>query len=282
MLKSIMGVALLALAFGWQATADARPSAAAVRPPDVLIIVADDLGYSDIGAFGGEISTPNLDALARRGAKLTGFYTAPACSPTRAMLMTGRDNHEVGLGTMAEALDHNQRGKPGYEGALNFRTTTLAERLTVAGYRTMMTGKWHLGLRPNQSPTARGFQRSFALLDGAHNHYGTDQDQTGGTAPASSYSENGKAARFPVGRYSSDYFADRMIEFLQETPAEQPVFAYLAFTDLHWPLQAPAQEIAKYRGRYDAGPDALRTARLERMKALGLAPKDRSWRTPFM
>lgn len=252
------------------------PAGAKERRPNFLVIVADDLGYSDIGAFGGEIRTPNLDRLALAGIRLAGFHTAPTCSPTRSMLLSGTDNHIAGLGTMAELIRPNQQGKPGYEGYLRSDVATIAERFSVSGYRTLFSGKWHLGLTPEQDPFARGFQRSFALAQGGHNHYGTDADPAkGGTA---TYRENGKpVTRLPADFYSSDYFASRLIDFLGERPApsqrERPFFAYLAFTAPHWPLQAPREDIARYKGRYDEGYDALRERRLARQRELGiLAP----------
>lgn len=142
------------------------------KRPNFLVIVADDLGFSDIGAFGGEIATPNLDALAIAGLRLTDFHTASTCSPTRSMLLTGTDHHIAGIGTMAEALTPELEGKPGYEGHLNERVVALPELLREAGYQTLMAGKWHLGLKPEQTPHARGFERSFSLLPGAANHYG--------------------------------------------------------------------------------------------------------------
>ena len=193
-----LGAALLILVT--QAVdADAAPPKRGERP-NVLVIVADDLGFSDIGAFGGEISTPNLDALALSGVRLTGLHTAPTCSPTRAMLLTGSDNHEVGLGSMAEALTPEQRGQPGYEGYLTRRAATAAERLQEAGYRTYMAGKWHLGLEEDQSPAARGFDRSFALLQGLHDHFGIDQDPAWRAAGASArYREDGREVEYPKG-----------------------------------------------------------------------------------
>src|SRR5579872_4044476 len=134
------------------------------RQPNILIIVADDLGYADIGAFGGEIATPYLDALAMSGLRLTGFHTESACAPTRSMLLTGSDSHRVGLGNMPESMGPGQEGKPGYEGYLRHDTATIAERLAAAGYRTLFSGKWHLGVTPGQDPHARGFQLSFAML----------------------------------------------------------------------------------------------------------------------
>lgn len=253
------------------------PLQAKERRPNFLVIVADDLGYSDIGAFGGEIRTPNLDRLALAGIRLAGFHTAPTCSPTRSMLLTGTDNHRAGLGTMAEMIRPNQKGQPGYEGHLRSDVATLAERLSDGGYRTLFSGKWHLGLTPERDPHARGFQRSFALLQGGHNHFGTD---VGGTA---TYTEQGKPlTKLPADFYSSDYFAGRLIEFLGERgeAGGRPFFAYLAFTAPHWPLQAHPQDIARYKGRYDAGFDALRERRLARQRELGLLGRDVVPHTP--
>ncbi|HKP78007.1 MAG TPA: arylsulfatase [Phenylobacterium sp.] len=243
--------------------------------PSILVIVADDLGYSDLGAFGGEIDTPNLDALAKSGVRLTGFHTAPTCSPTRSMLLSGADNHEAGLGTMAEALTPLQQGHDGYEGYLNQRVVALPELLRDAGYQTLMVGKWHLGLEEDQSPAARGFQKSYALLQGLQNHFGANQDQAWDkVGERSTFRENGRLVAYPTGAYDADVYGDRMAAFIRETKPGQPLFAYLTFTQPHWPLQAPAETIAKYRGRYDAGPEALRRQRLERQKALGLIPAD--------
>lgn len=242
--------------------------------PNFLIIVADDLGYSDLGAFGGEIPTPNLDRLALRGVRLTDFHTAPTCSPTRAMLLTGTDHHVAGLGTMAELQAPNQLGLPGYEGYLRRDVATVAERLAPQGYRTLYSGKWHLGLTDDQDPHARGFRYSFALRPGAHNHFGSDVINPLTGQP--SYSENGKPlASLPAGFYSSDAFADRLIGQLRASSTGQPspFFAVLAFTAPHWPLQAPAADIARYKGRYDAGFEVLRQQRIARQEALGLIPR---------
>ncbi|TCS15288.1 arylsulfatase [Caulobacter sp. BK020] len=257
-------------------TAPATSAASVARRPNFLIIVADDLGYSDLGAFGGEIETPNLDALAKAGVRLSGFHTAPTCSPTRSMLLTGSDNHQVGLGSMAEVLTPAQQGKPGYEGYLNDRSVTVAELLRDAGYRTLQAGKWHLGLADDQSPAARGFERSWALLQGLQNHFGADQDETYKAAgAASTFRADGKVVTYPKGVYSADFYGDRMVDFLNESRSDsRPFFAYLTFTEPHWPLQAPPETIAKYKGRYDAGYEALRDQRLARLKALGLVAKE--------
>lgn len=255
------------------------------RRPNFLIIVADDLGYSDLGAFGGEIDTPNLDAIARQGVRLTGFHTAPTCSPTRSMLLSGTDNHKAGLGTMAELIAPNQKGKPGFEGYLRPEVATLAELLVSGGYRTLYSGKWHLGLTPAQDPSARGFQHSFTLLQGGHNHFGlgTSNDPLTG----STYRENGRTlAKLPDNFYSSDTFATKLVDQMRTTRASadgnKPFFAYLAFTAPHWPLQAPAEDIAKYRGRYDAGFEVLRAQRLKRQAELGLIDASKAAHPPVL
>lgn len=175
----------------------------AEQRPNFLIIVADDLGFSDVGAFGGEIDTPNLDALAERGLKLTAFHVAPTCSPTRAMLLTGLDNHEAGIGNMAELISPNQVGKPGHEGYLRSDAATLAELLQPAGYRTHFSGKWHLGIKPDQAPHSRGFQTSFTLLQGGANHFGVDVHTSNDTPYAPTYLDDGKrVTTLPTDFYS--------------------------------------------------------------------------------
>src|SRR6218665_1230357 len=171
----------------------------AVRP-NVVLIVADDLGYSDLGAFGGEIRTPHLDGLARAGVRFSNFHTGPQCPVTRSMLISGNDNHLVGYGGSAEIPDAAQQGRPGYEGYLNDRAASIAEQLSAGGYYTVMSGKWHLGARPQSGPDARGFERSFALIPGAHNHFGKAPWQGD---LLSSYREDGK----PVGGLPADFYS---------------------------------------------------------------------------
>ncbi|MEE8611776.1 MAG: arylsulfatase [Sphingomonas aquatilis] len=252
-----------------QNAASAPAPTKAAAKPNILIIVADDLGYSDLGAFGGEIRTPNLDTLAARGLKLTGFHSAPTCSPTRSMLLSGTDNHLAGLGNMAEMLTPNQVGKPGYEGHLPDDIVTLADRLHDLGYATLMAGKWHLGTRAEDSPARHGFDQSFDLAQGGGNHYGLDLAKDG--KPGTTYWENGQQlASLPAGFYSSDTYATKLIEQLGRADRAKPFFAYLTFTAPHWPLQAPDEDVARYRGRYDEGFEVLRARRLARLKALGL------------
>ncbi len=257
----------------------AKPASAPAKRPNILLIVADDLGYTDIGSFGAEISTPNLDALARTGVRMTSFYAAPFCSPTRAMLMSGSDNHLVGFGDMAELITAEQKGKPGYEGYLNDRVVPMAQVLKDGGYRTLMAGKWHLGVPEQFSPATRGFEQSYAMVMGGASHWG---DQSGIVAldpdkpPKAVYRENGKAIDIPRdGFYSSVAFTDKLLQYMKNgEDSGKPFFAYLAFTAPHWPLHAPDEDIAKYEGRYKEGYDRLRKERLERMKKLGLIPAD--------
>jgi len=248
------------------------------QPSNFLVIVVDDMGMADIGSFGGEIDTPNLNALATSGIRLTNFHTSPVCSATRAMLLTGVDNHKAGLGNMAEEMAPNQRGMPGHEGELNDSVATVPELLKSKGYRSYMTGKWHLGMSEQASPFARGFDRSFTLLSGGASHYPDMK-------PAYSPDPDGKApyrrnadmvTSLPDSfRYSSQFYVDEMIGYLKQDRAQKkPFFAYLAFTAPHWPLQAPAATIAKYKGRFDAGYDVIRDARLKRQKQLGIIPKN--------
>ncbi|WP_022683511.1 arylsulfatase [Sphingobium bisphenolivorans] len=283
LLKSAIFLGFTALSWGGGGHAQAAPAtspspapAPAAQRPNFLLIVADDLGWSDLGSFGGEIATPNLDAIATAGVRFTGFHTAPTCSPTRSMLLSGVDNHQAGLGSMAETLQPGQTGQPGYEGYLNDRVASIAELLHEGGYRTLMAGKWHLGLTPERGPAARGFERSYALLQGLGNHFGADQTHAWKAIDAApTYRDNGKIVSYPKGRFSADYFTDRLIGFLEEGAKDKrPFFAYLPYSTPHWPIQAPAEVIAKYKGRYDAGYEALREARLKRQKELGLVPAD--------
>ncbi len=251
-----------------------QPAAASLDPtrPNILLIVADDLGYGDLGAFGGEIDTPVLDALATAGGRFTRFYTHVSCSPTRSLLLTGVDNHRNGLGTMAEDHLPHHDGVPGYEGYLNDEVVTVARLLKDAGYHTYMTGKWHLGLTPETDPFQRGFERSYALLQGGGNHF-TGEGMTARSRRAS-YTANGETVERPEGPYSSDLFTDKLIEAIEANHGDgRPFFAYLSFTAPHFPLQAPAALIRKYADRYREGWDVTRRRRFERMQAMGLAPR---------
>jgi arylsulfatase A-like enzyme len=245
------------------------------KRPNFLVIVADDLGFSDIGSFGGEIHTPNLDKLAYAGLRLTDFHSAPACSPTRAMLMTGTDHHIAGIGTMLEVTIPGFQGAPGYEGHLNDRVVALPELLRDGGYQTLMSGKWHLGDTIATSPWARGFERSFSLLPAGASHYGGGLFSRFATVETL-YAEDDRLVQVPEGFYSSDYFTDKLLQYFQQRSPDddRPFFAYLPYQAPHWPLQAPDEDMAKYRGRYADGPDVLREARLKALKEFGLCGPD--------
>lgn len=252
--------------------------------PNFIVIVADDLGFTDTAPFGGEIDTPNLQRLSNNGLRFTDFHTASACSPTRSMLLSGTDNHIAGLGQMAEfAREHPEKfgGKPGYEGYLNFRVAALSEILEDSGYYTFQSGKWHLGLFEDYWPSSRGFQKSFTLLPGAGNHYKYFPIEEGSKGPANFmaplYQENGKVLdpeTLPESFYSSDYFTDKFLEFLkpENRPKDEPFFGFLTYTAPHWPFQAPREVIEKYKGKYDNGPEHLRLQRLKRALELGIIP----------
>ncbi len=244
------------------------------KRPNVLLIVVDDLGYADLGVFGSEIETPNLDRLANSGVLLTNFYVAPTCSPTRSMLLSGTDNHIAGLGNMAEDMAPNQEGQPGYEGYLNFRVAALPELFQESGYNTYMTGKWHLGLTEETEPAARGFDKSFALLQGGAGHFDNMLPIVG--PDNAIYREDGEALEvLPKIFYSTRFYTERLIDYIDEGKENgRPFFGYLAYSAPHWPLQAPEESIAKYRGKYDAGYDVLLEQRLRRLKELGFVDSD--------
>jgi len=257
---------------GGSGTAPSTENNQAIKArPNILLVVADDLGYSDIGAFGSEILTPNLDDLAAGGMLLTNFYSGPTCSVTRSMLMTGMDSHIAGLGNMAETVADNQMGQPGYEGHLSARVDTVAEILKSAGYHTYMAGKWHLGMHPDRSPRNRGFEQSFAMLYGAGSHF---SDMAGGDAHRHPvlYRENGLLIdELSDDFYSTTFYTDRIIEQIDSNVDDgRPFFAYLAYTAPHWPLQAPDSIIDKYRGAYDRGYDSVRQGRFAAQQKLGL------------
>ena len=239
--------------------------------PNFLVIVADDMGYSDLGSYGGEINTPVLDDLAQQGMRFTDFYVCPTCSVTRSMLLSGTDNHVAGLGNMGELLAPNQVGQPGYEGVLNKRVATVASLLRDSGYHTYMVGKWHLGLQPDQIPHARGFERDFSLLVGGGDHF-DDGWNVEWQIPKGPYTEDGRPVeKLPKDFYSSKNYTDKTIQFIEEGRGDgKPFFAYMAFTAPHGPLQVPDDWLRRYKNQYDEGWDVIRTRRLARMQELGI------------
>ncbi len=269
-LRSIL--AFGCLAFASIAHAQVTPPSSSPSPlPNVVLILVDDAALMDFGVYGGEARTPNIDALAARGALFTQYRTSPLCSPTRAMLLTGIDNHQTGVATIPEVLPAEQKGKPGYTMALEPGVFTLADRLRSAGYRTLMSGKWHLGEAADEMPHKHGFDRSFALAaSGADNWDDKSYMPYYKDAP---WWEDGRETDLPEDFYSSQFIVDKMISYLGETDAEKPFFAYLAFQAIHIPVQAPPEFTAHYDGVYDDGWHALRAARHERAQDLSLIPE---------
>lgn len=237
--------------------------------PNVLLIVSDDMGYTDLGAFGGgDIATPNLDRLAFGGLRLTNFHAAPSCAPTRAMLMSGTGNHEAGLGTQLQKPEYD--GEKYYERYLHPRIAALPEVLQASGYYTVMSGKWHLGRGDKTDstlPGRRGFDRAFALLNGADGHLHSVFED-----PAQ-YSEDGvRLDAPPRDYYSTTLFTDKLIDQL-DSVGDKPFFALFAPTAPHWPLQAPPDWVDKYRGHYDQGFDVLCAARMRGAREHAVLPK---------
>ena len=265
--RSCLGSLLVA---SWAVTTERVAATSGNERPNFVVIVADDMGFSDLGSFGGEIRTPNIDRLATEGRRFTQYYVSISCSPTRAMLLTGRDNHVVGLGNMYERTAPNQMGQPGYEGVLTGGQPTIAEVLRESGYRTYMTGKWHLGHAPEAIPAARGFDRSFSLLNAAGSHF----DWTGNREEneVSEFVENERyLTRLPRNYYSTRTFTDKIIEYIEEGNASgAPFFAYVAHQAPHDPLQVPKRWLRRYKGAYDQGWDETRARRFARMKELGI------------
>jgi arylsulfatase/uncharacterized sulfatase len=271
LLLPLLALTVLVGAKGPAAPSGAPSDAPSYRRPNVVIILADDVALMDFGAYGGEARTPNIDALAARGALFTQYRASPLCSPSRAMLLTGMDAHLTGVATIPEVLPKEQKGKPGYRMALEPQVLTLADRLRAEGYRTIMSGKWHLGEAPGEMPQAHGFDRSFALAaSGADNWDDRSYMPYYKDAP---WFENGVEASLPKDFYSSKFIVDTAIRYLAETDPDKPFFAYLPFQAIHIPVQAPREFVDRYKGRYDAGWEALRQERHARAQAQGLIPQ---------
>lgn len=246
----------------------------AQQRPNILLIVADDLAYADLGAYGGDIRTPNIDALAEEGVLFTQFHASPLCATTRAMLLSGTNNHVAGLARQGSFPGPVIDGLAGYENHLSDRVGLLPQVLRQAGYRTYMAGKWHLGESIEHSPHAAGFDRSFAMKFGAGNHF----DDVGiRPSERPKYFEDDREIGWPEGEYSTELYTDKLIEFLEtDRGSERPFFAFAAYTSPHWPLQVPDDDLNLYAGRYDIGYDRLREQRFESLKAAGVVPRDSS------
>lgn len=269
---SKIAVAVAAASLPFMASMPAVAKTESVEKPNIVLIMTDDMGFSDLSCYGGEIPTPNICALAENGVKMTDYYTNPMSAPTRSMLLTGVDNHNAGLGNMPPLMSANQVGQPGYEGTLNNRIATVAEMLNAGGYDTYMAGKWHLGQTPQSSPAGRGFDRSFGFSGGGISHYADQLPLNPFEAPFFFYTEDGKKVDgLPADFYSTDYYTDKLIEYIGDKELDAPFFGYLAFTAPHDPLHATDEKIAEFNdGRYDVGYDVIRQQRLANVKALGL------------
>jgi arylsulfatase A-like enzyme len=247
--------------------------------PNIIIIMADDMGYSDIGCYGGEIKTPNLDALAANGMRFTQFYNTARCCPTRATLLTGLYAHQAGIGHMT-----SNYGIPQYQGFLNKECLTIAEALKPAGYRTYMSGKWHVTPKVKATdpkdnwPRQRGFDKFFGTIHGAGSFFDPNSLTRGNTQITP---ENDPGYKPKGTWYYTDAISDNTVNYLKshfEDYPDKPFFHYVAYTAAHWPMQALPEDIAKYEGKYDDGYDPTYQARLKKMKQLGLI--DPKWEIP--
>jgi len=265
--------------------APAIASADAPRRPNIVVILGDDMGFADMGSFGSEIKTPNLDSLAGDGVRFTNFYTHASCSPTRSTLLSGVDSHLNGLGNMDEWSAPNQWGVDGYEGYLNDRVVTLPQLLKESGYHTYMVGKWHMGKTPAQIPSARGFERDFSLLDGAGSYW--DMTNLTAATPRSVFTEDGRyLTHLPDGYYATKTYTDKLIEFIDGNRGDgKPFFAYVSHQAPHDPYHLPRDWRTRHVGEYDKGWDAVRQERLKRQIELGIVPPgtqlaERMWFLP--
>ena len=240
------------------------------KQPNIVVIMADDMGYSDIGSYGGEIQTPYIDLLASNGLRFTQFYNAGRCCPTRASLLTGLYPHQAGMGSMVSPLGSDPE-EGAYQGYLNNRSVTLAEVLKTANYKTYMSGKWHVGENKEHWPLKRGFDRYFGLISGASSYYEVLKDQPRVRQIVHDDDvwdppETGFYMTDAITNYATRFIRDHIDTYRRRTP----FFLYVSYTAPHWPLHALPNDIAKYHGKYDIGWDSLRVVRYERLKELGI------------
>lgn len=249
----------------------------APKPPNIVVILADDMGFSDLGCYGGEIATPHLDKLAQGGLRFTRFYNCSRCCPSRAAIMTGLYPHQAEVGDMVDPYAEGTRRKinsNSYGDHLNPLTPTIAETLRAAGYHTAMAGKWHLGYRREEWPSARGFDQAFAQIEGAMNYYGYGPQHSlpRGERGYLPMELNGQPYQPPqTGFFTTDAYTDFAVKQIQDhTGQQKPLFLYLAYNAPHWPLHARPETIARCRALYEAGWDRVREARHARLNALGI------------
>lgn len=259
---------LAALALPW--AVQAAPPAAAARP-NIVFVLIDDAGFSDLGSYGGEIATPNLDQIAKAGVRFTNFHTASTCEASRVMLHSGVDSHRAGAGTLQVAIADNQRGKPGYEGYLSEQAHSIGQLMRDGGYATYFAGKWNLGNGLERSPGTRGWDRYIGL-----EQTGADNFEAKIYAPLNMEAvwwEDGKRAQLPADFYSSRHYVDKTIQYIEEGKASgKPFFSIISLQAVHSPLQAPNADIDKYVKRYEAGWDRIRSERYQRQVQMGLVP----------
>ena len=259
MIKSKIIILILAIVFE---LASCKTDNQQNAKPNIILIMSDDMGYSDIGCYGGVINTPVLDGLAKNGLRFTQFYNTARCCPTRASLLTGLYQHQAGIGHMM-----NDRGSDAYRGDLSKNAITIAEGLKQAGYDTYMSGKWHVTpLKPSREnpskhnwPLQRGFDKFFGTIHGAGSFYDPN-----------SLTRDNEFILPTEDFYYTDAISDNAVNFIEEHNSDKPFFIYLAYTAAHWPMHAKPEDIAKYKGKFDGGWDVLRQTKYDRMLEMGL------------
>ncbi|MEL6572429.1 MAG: arylsulfatase [Pseudomonadota bacterium] len=249
----------------------ALPATAQETRPNILVVLFDDVGFTGFGAYGGDANTPNIDALAQSGTLFSRYYSSPFCGPSRAMLMTGQDNHQTGMGTLVETVTPEQSEMGGYSMVFDDDQQTIATFLSEAGYRTYVTGKWGIGEKGANLPHRFGFDRSYVMDSTGGSNYDHSHYLPG--YPEVSWYEDGEPVRLPEDFYSSRNLVDQMINYIDEGDADQPFFGFLSLQAIHIPVQAPTEFIDNYNGVFDAGWDALREERWQRTMDLGLVPE---------
>jgi len=247
------------------------PAFAQDSRPNILLVLFDDVGFTGFGAYGSDARTPTIDAMAESGTIFSRYYSSPFCAPSRAMLLTGMDNHQTGMGTLVETVTPEQRAMPGYSMVWDSDQATLATYLSEAGYQTYVTGKWGIGAKGKNLPNKFGFDRSYVMDSTGGSNYDHRHYLPG--SPEVPWYEDGQPVRLPEDFYSSRNLVDTMIRYVDEGEAERPFFAFLSLQAAHIPVQVPAEFIDRYDGVFDAGWDVMRKERLERAIALGLVPE---------
>jgi len=249
----------------------ALPAVAQDTRPNILVVLFDDVGFTGFGAYGADANTPNIDALAQSGTLFSRYYSSPFCGPSRAMLMTGLDNHQTGMGTLVETVTPEQRALPGYSMVWAEDQKTIANYLSEAGYQTYVTGKWGIGAKGKNLPDRFGFDRSYVMDSTGGSNYDHTHYLPG--YPEVSWYEDGEPTRLPEDFYSSRNLVDQMIRYIDEGAADRPFFGFLSLQAVHIPVQAPKEFIDRYDGVFDAGWDVMREVRLQRTIELGLVPE---------